>query len=157
HRRPLRRHQRHRGPDRALRRRPTADPAALPAAGHRRRRSAGRRLEGMVGMTTLATPVHVPVTISRRYLAAGTFIVLGLIDIFVSGFFAHRGDAVFALSLPGATPHVPSIRVPGAVAAYAAGAISIGLGILRAAVDLPRWGKRLSIAVVLLCFLVALL
>jgi simple sugar transport system permease protein len=113
----------------------------------------------MVGMTTttLATPVRAPVSIGRRYIAAGTFIALGLIDIFVFGLFAHRGDAVFALSLPGATPHVPSIRVPGAVAAYAAGAISIGLGILRAAVDLPRWGKRLSIAVVLLCFLVALL
>ena len=107
--------------------------------------------------TPLVSPVRAPVSISRRYLAAGTFIALGLIDIFVFGLFAHRGDAVFALSLPGATPHVPSIRLPGAVAAYVAGAISIGLGILRAAVDLPRWGKRLSIAVVLLCFLVALL
>jgi simple sugar transport system permease protein len=37
------------------------------------------------------------------------------------------------------------------------GAISIGLGIVRAVVDLPRWGKRLSIAVVLLCFLLSLL
>ena len=35
---------------------------------------AGRRLEGMVGMTALATPVRAPVTINRRYLAAGTFI-----------------------------------------------------------------------------------
>ena len=107
--------------------------------------------------TTLVGSVRAPVTISRRYLAAGTFIALGLIDIFVFGLFAHRGDAVFALSLPGATPHVPSIRVPGATAAYVAGAISIGLGILRAAVDLPRWGKRLTIAIVLLCSLVALL
>jgi simple sugar transport system permease protein len=108
-------------------------------------------------MTALVGTVRAPVTISRRYLAAGTFIALGVIDIFVFGLFAHRGDAVFALSLPGATPHVPSIRVPGAAAAYAAGAISIGLGILRAAVDLPRWGKRLTIAAVLLCFLLALL
>jgi len=107
--------------------------------------------------TTLVGSVRAPVSISRRYLAAGTFIALGLIDIFVFGLFAHRGDAVFALSLPGATPHVPSIRLPGATAAYVAGAISIGLGIVRATVDLPRWGKRLSIAVVLLCFLVALL
>jgi len=107
--------------------------------------------------TTLVGSVRAPVSISRRYLAAGTFIALGLVDIFVFGLFAHRGDAVFALSLPGATPHVPSIRLPGATAAYVAGAISIGLGIVRATVDLPRWGKRLSIAVVLLCFLVALL
>jgi general nucleoside transport system permease protein len=107
--------------------------------------------------TTLVAPVRVQVPVSRRYLAAGTFIALGLIDIFVFGLFARRGDAVFALSLPGAKPHVPSIRLPGAVTAYVAGAISIGLGILRATVDLPRWGKRLSIAGALLCFLVALL
>src|SRR5262249_862774 len=41
--------------------------------------------------------------------------------------------------------------------AYVLGVISIGLGILRAVVDLPRWGKRLSIAIVLLCFLLSLL
>jgi simple sugar transport system permease protein len=111
----------------------------------------------MVGMTTLTAPVRVPVSISRRYLAAGTFITLGLIDIFVFGLFAHRGDAVFALSLPGATPHLPAIRVPGALAAYVLGAISIGLGIMRAVIDVPRWAKRLSIAVVLLCFLLSLL
>jgi general nucleoside transport system permease protein len=108
-------------------------------------------------MTALVTPIRVPVSVSRRYLAAGTFIALGLIDILVFGLFAHRGDAIFALSLPGATPHVPPIRTPGAATAYVLGAISVGLGILRAAVDLPSWGKRLSIAVVLLCFLVALL
>ena len=108
-------------------------------------------------MTTLTAPVRVPVSLSRRYLAAGTFILLGLIDIFVFGFFAHRGDAVFALSLPGATPHLPAIHVPGALTSYVLGAISIGVGILRATVDLPRWGKRLSIAVVLLCFLLSLL
>ena len=51
-------------------------------------------------MTTLVGTVRAPVSISRRYLAAGTFIVLGLIDIFVFGFFAHSGDARFALSLP---------------------------------------------------------
>jgi len=108
-------------------------------------------------MTTLASPVRAPVTISRRYLAAGTFIMLGLIDIFVFGFLAHSGDARFALSLPGASPHLPTIHVPGALTAYVLGAISIGVGILRAVVDLPRWGKRLSIAAVLLCFLLSLL
>src|SRR5262249_2064495 len=85
------------------------------------------------------------------------FIVLGLIDIFVFGLFAHSGDAVFALSLPGATPKLPAIHVPGALTAYVLGAISIGLGILRAVVDLPRWGTRLTIAIVLLCFLLSVL
>ena len=108
-------------------------------------------------MTALATPVRAPVTISRRYLAAGTFIGLGLIDIFVFGLLAHSGDAVFALSLPGASPHLPSIHVPGALLAYLLGVISISLGVLRAVVDLPRWGKRLTLAIVLLCFLLSLL
>jgi simple sugar transport system permease protein len=111
----------------------------------------------MVRMTTLTAPVRVPVSIGRRYLAAGTFILLGLIDIFVFGVFAHSGDARFALSLPGVSPHLPVIHVPGALTSYVLGAISIGLGILRAVVDLPRWGKRLTIAVVLLCFLLSLL
>src|SRR6516162_9066788 len=118
----------------------------------------------MVGMTTTLdapapapTPVRGRVPGNRRYLAAGTFIALGLINIFVFGLFAHRGDAVFALSLPGATPKLPGIHVPGALTAYVLGAISIGLGILRALVDLPRWGKRLTIAIVLLCFLLSLL
>jgi simple sugar transport system permease protein len=47
--------------------------------------------------------------------------------------------------------------VPGALTAYLLGAISIGLGILRILVDLPRWGKRLTIAIALLCFLLSLL
>ncbi len=109
--------------------------------------------------TTLEAPaaVRAPVSVSRRYLATGTFIGLGLIDIFVFGLFAHRGDALFALSLPGATPKMPTIHVPGAPMAYVLGVISIGLGILRALVDLPRWGKRLTIAIALLCFLLSLL
>jgi simple sugar transport system permease protein len=61
------------------------------------------------------------------------------------------------LSLPGATPKLPGIHVPGALTAYLLGAISIGLGILRILVDLPRWGKRLTIAIALLCFLLSLL
>jgi ABC-type uncharacterized transport system permease subunit len=112
----------------------------------------------MVGMTTtLAAPVRAPVSVSRRYLAAGTFIVLGLIDIFVFGLFAHHGDAVFALSLPGATPKLPGIHVPGALTAYLLGVISIGLGILRAVTDLSPRGKRITIAIALLCFLLSLL
>jgi simple sugar transport system permease protein len=112
----------------------------------------------MVGMTTtLVTPVRAPVSINRRYLAAGTFILLGLIDIFAFGLFAHRGDAIFALSLPGATPKLPGIHVPGALTAYLLGVVSIGLGILRAVVDLSPRGKRITIAIALLCFLFSLL
>ena len=108
-------------------------------------------------MTALAAPVRVPITVNRRYLAAGTFIALGLIDICVFALFAHRGDAVFALSLPGARPHLPAIRVPGAWTSFVLGAISIGLGVVRLVMDVPRWAKRLTIAGALLCFLLSLL
>jgi general nucleoside transport system permease protein len=108
-------------------------------------------------VTTLAAPVRLPATLNRKYLAVSTFILLGVIDIAVFGFFAHSGDAVFALSLPGASPHVPSIHVPGAPACYLLGAISVGLGVLRATAELSRRGKRLVIAAVLLCFLLSLL
>ena len=96
----------------------------------RRHRPPGRRVEGMVRMTTLTAPVRVPVSIGRRYLAAGTFILLGLIDIFVFGLFAHRGDAVFALSLPGTSPHLPSDPR------------SRGTDVLRARRDLDRPGHH---------------
>jgi general nucleoside transport system permease protein len=108
-------------------------------------------------MTTLVGVVRAPVTISRRYLAAGTFIALGLLDILVFGVFAHRGDAIFALSLPGATPHVPSIRVPGAATCYVLGVISVGLGVYRGVRDVSPRVKRITIAAVLVCFLVSLL
>jgi general nucleoside transport system permease protein len=108
-------------------------------------------------MTTLVGEVRAPVTISRRYLAAGTFIALGLLDILVFGVFAHRGDAIFALSLPGATPHVPSIRVPGAATCYVLGVISVGLGVFRGVRDVSPRVKRITIAAVLVCFLVSLL
>ena len=108
-------------------------------------------------MTTLAAPVRIPAAVSSRWLAAGTFAVLGVADIVLFGLFAHPGDAVFALSLPGASPHVPAIRVPGAVSCYVLGGISIGLAVLRASVELSRRGRRLAIAGAVGCFLLALL
>jgi general nucleoside transport system permease protein len=108
-------------------------------------------------VTTLTAPVRMAAGVNRKYLAVGTFTLLGLIDIFVFGVFAPAGDAVFALSLPGTTPHIPSIHVPGAIACYALGAVSVGLAVLRATVDLSRRGRRLVIAAVLLCFLLSLL
>ncbi|HWF82927.1 MAG TPA: ABC transporter permease [Streptosporangiaceae bacterium] len=112
-------------------------------------------------MSVLTSPVAVtarlPEAGTRRYLAAGTFILLGLVDILIFGFFAHSGDAVFALALPTARVSVPSIHVAAAPACYLLGAITIAVGIARAAVDLSRLGKRLAIAIALLASLVALL
>ncbi len=108
-------------------------------------------------MTAIATAVQVPLNASRRYLAAVTFVVLGLIDIGVFGYFSHSGDAIFALSQPGTGIQIPSIHAPAALTCYVAGAISIGLGMLRASVEVSRRVKRLTIAVAMLCFLIAML
>jgi ABC-type uncharacterized transport system permease subunit len=108
-------------------------------------------------MTALATTVRAPVTVNRRFVAAGSFIAFGLIDILVFGLFAHKGDATFALSLPTASVQVPSIHVPAALVAYLLGAASITIGIWRALANPSQRAKRLSVAVVLLFFIISLL
>jgi general nucleoside transport system permease protein len=108
-------------------------------------------------MTLLAPVAQAPVAAHRRYIAAGTFIALGIINIAVFGLTAHAGDAVFALSVSGSGIQVPSIHVPAAPACFAFGVISIGLGVLRAVTEVSRRAKRITIAVALLCFVLALL
>ncbi len=112
----------------------------------------------MERLTTLATPVGVPLaTLNRRLVAAGTFALFGLIDIAAFGVFAHRGDATFALALPTASVHVPSIHAPAAQVCYVLGAASIALGAWRSVTQPSRRVRRLSIAVVLLFFVISLL
>jgi len=108
-------------------------------------------------VTALTAGVPAPAAANRRYLAAGTFALLGLLDVAVFGLLAHRGDAVFALSLPGASPRLPAIRVPGRQFCYVLGGISLGLAAVRAAADLGRAGRRLTVSAALACFLLALL
>jgi simple sugar transport system permease protein len=108
-------------------------------------------------MTALAVPMRVPQANTRRYIAAGTFVLLGFIDILVFGLFAHAGDAVFAFSLSGSGIQIPQLQVPAAPACFVFGAISIGAGVLRATTELSRLGRRLAIAAALLCFMLALL
>jgi ABC-type uncharacterized transport system permease subunit len=108
-------------------------------------------------MTALAPTVGVSLTLNRRLIAAGSFILFGLIDILVFGLFAHKGDATFALALPTASVQVPSIHAPAAAVCYLLGAASIVLGAWRATADPGQRARRLSIAAVLLFFIVALL
>jgi general nucleoside transport system permease protein len=109
-------------------------------------------------LTTVATAVRPPLTTeTRRHLAAGTFVVIGLINIFVFGILAHAGDASFELSLASASVKIPVIKVPAAPVCYALGAVALGLGVLRATVPFSRLAKRLAIAAVLMCFLLSLL
>ena len=112
----------------------------------------------MERLTTVATAVRPPLTTERRrHLAAATFIVIGLINIFVFGVLAHAGDASFELSLASASVKIPVIRVPAAPVCYALGVVAVGLGVLRETVPFSRLAKRLAIAGVLVCFLLSLL
>jgi simple sugar transport system permease protein len=109
-------------------------------------------------LTTLAATAGAPLaTVNRRLVAASTFAVFGLIDIAAFGAFSHKGDATFALALPTASVHVPSIHAPAAAVCYALGAASVALAAWRAAVDPGRRVRRLSIAAVLLFFVISLL
>jgi len=110
-------------------------------------------------VTALAAAVRVPLTTNRRSLGAVTFCVFGLLDIFLFGTlaFVHSGDAAFTLSQAGFAIQIPTIRVPAAPVCFALGLVSIGLGVIRATVELSRLARRLSIAAVLLCFVIALL
>ena len=108
-------------------------------------------------MTAIATAVRAPLTANRRYAAAMSFGVLGLIDLLVLGLLAHPGDAAFTLSQGGSGIQIPVIRVPAAPVCFALGAVCIGMGVLRATTELSLRNKRLTVAAVLLCFVVSLL
>jgi general nucleoside transport system permease protein len=107
-------------------------------------------------MTTLAGAIRVRLPVSRRALAPATFVMLGLASI-VLGMHTRPGDAVFAFSQPFAKVTVPNLALPAAAAAYLLGAASIALGVARAAFRFPPAAARASIAVVLSCFVVAVL
>ncbi len=109
-------------------------------------------------MTALATVTRAPVTVSRRHQAAAVFVLFGLVNILLFGLLAHsKGDATFAFALPGASVKVPSIQVPAAPLAYILGAASILIGVARATIDESTAVKRLSIAAVLVFFVISLL
>ncbi len=107
-------------------------------------------------MTALTSTFRSSVAVHRTLLAAGTFVVLGLGDIFL-GLFAHRGDAAFQFSLFGASVQIPVLHVPAAPVAYALGAASIVIGVIRAVADLGKVARRISLTSVLIFFVVALL
>jgi simple sugar transport system permease protein len=106
-------------------------------------------------MTALTTAIRLPRADVRAYAAAGSFAVLGLIDIFV--FTRHSGDAVFELAPPGSAIHIADVHVPAAPVALALGILTIAVALARALVDLSHLAKRFAIAFVLLAWLLALL
>jgi simple sugar transport system permease protein len=108
-------------------------------------------------VTTITAAIRAPLAANQRYVAAATFITLGVIDIALFGLAAHPGDAIFAWSVSGSGIQVPNLNVPAAPACFAFGAVSVGTGVLRAVTDLPRRAKRVTIGVALVCFVLALL
>jgi len=109
-------------------------------------------------MTALATVAsRAPVSVNRKWIAAGTMIAFGLIDILIFGLFSHRGDVSYALSLTGAKINVPTVKVPATQLAYVLGFASILIGIARGTLPESRAIKILSIAAVLLFFVLSLL
>jgi general nucleoside transport system permease protein len=108
-------------------------------------------------MTALATVTRAPVTINRKYLAAAVVAVFGLADILLFGLFAHKGDAGFALALPGASVHVPTIHAAAGPTAIVLGVLTLLIGAARVAIDESVLFKRLSLGAVLLFFVISLL
>ena len=106
---------------------------------------------------TLVDAEVAPVSAFRRWLAPATFLLFGLIDIFVLGHFSHPGDATFAFSQPFAKVSVPNLSLPAAVTCYVCGGITIAIAVARAFLPLGKWLRRVAIAVVVFLLIIALL
>jgi simple sugar transport system permease protein len=109
-------------------------------------------------MTALVAPpsLALPVSSTRRYVAAGSFILFGLVDILLFGLFAKPGDATFVFTA-GGTAHVPELPLPASTVCYVLGAASILIGVARAIADPGKVWRRVSIGVVLAFFVISLL
>ena len=88
-----------------------------------RGRRASRGWPGRGGMTVTEHPPVLNTGVAlggavRRWLAPATFLLFGLIDIFVLGQFAHSGDATFAFSQPFAKVTVPNLTLPAGETCY---------------------------------------
>jgi ABC-type uncharacterized transport system permease subunit len=107
-------------------------------------------------MTTL-TAIRAPIVEHRRLITAAAFIALGLVDILGFAMYAKHGDAHFAFSQPFAKVTVPALALPASATGYVLGTVSIALGLARAALRFPVVAQRLSIAAVLIFFVISLL
>jgi general nucleoside transport system permease protein len=93
----------------------------------------------------------------RRWLAPATFLLFGLIDIFVLGYFSHSGDATFAFSQAFAKVTVPNFTLAARVTCYVCGGISIAIAAVRAFWPLSTMWRRVAIAVVSFLLVISLL
>ena len=86
-------------------------------------------------MTAIPVAARERMTFDRQRAVAGIFVMLGLVDIFVFGFLADKGDAVFTFTLTGAAVSVPNLSLAPGPVSEAFGALSILLGFLYAERD----------------------
>jgi len=93
----------------------------------------------------------------RRWLAPASFLLFGLIDIFVLGNFSHSGDATFAFSGAFDAVKVPNLTLAAAVTCYVCGGITVALAAAWAFLPLAPVLRRVAIAVVTFLFIVSLL
>jgi simple sugar transport system permease protein len=107
--------------------------------------------------TAITRPAGFRLTIDRRIVASATFIVFGLVDILGFGMYAKHGDASFAFSQEFAKVTVPDLDLPAALTCYVCGAVSVAVGLARAALPMGTVVRRVGIGLVLFCFVVALL
>lgn len=108
---------------------------------------------------TATIPVvhHQRAAIDRKQAVAGIFVMLGLVDIFVFGFLADKGDAVFTFTLNGAAVSVPNLSLPPGPVSEGLGALSIVLGLLYGGLKLAKLSRRLVATGVTLAFIVSFL
>jgi simple sugar transport system permease protein len=96
-------------------------------------------------------------TFDRQRAIAGIFVMLGLVDIFVFGLLADKGDAVFTFTLTGAAVNVPNLSLAPGPVSEGLGALSIVLGFVYAGLNLSKIPQRLAGGMVTLGFVVSFL
>ena len=102
-------------------------------------------------------PAQAPVSAARRLAAPLTFLALGLVDILVFGLRSH-GSATFAFTPEFAKVTIPNLTLPAAATCYFCGAVTLALAAAWLALPAAsRTARRVTIAVVLFLFVVALL
>ena len=152
-------HPGHPGPDRAVRRRAAAGPRDLPAARATSGAGLAAAVEGVERMTALAAPVRA-LPVSRPPVHRAGHVHRARPDRHPRASGCTPSPATPSSRSPQASAQVtvPNLRLPAAADRYVLGAVSIALGVARAAVR-ARQGvaPALSIGVVLFCFVIALL
>ena len=106
---------------------------------------------------TVLSTAAAPGSAFRRWLAPATFVLFGLIDILVLGYFSHAGDATFAFSQAFAKVTVPNLSMAARVTCDVCGGLSIAIAAARAFLPMGKWLRRSAIAVVSFLLVLALL